>query len=151
MISLNPKHMGVDIISALPIQDLCILKNEVDFLLKEAKEQSDILEEALAKRFSNKTQEMLLETGRDSGTVNFEEQDYLISAQLPKKVTWDQDKLAELIIKIDPLERKKYVETSYKINEQRYLANFPISLRELLDEAREVSTGKLKISLKLRD
>lgn len=142
--------MDVNSISALSIKDLDAIKTQIDSLFNEVKASKELLEEALCVKFSDKTHELLTLAGQDTGTVSFEQEDYLISAQIPKKVTWDQDKLSSLIARIPTEERNKYIETNYKINEQRYLAYFPLSLRDILDEAREVSTGKLKLSLKLK-
>jgi hypothetical protein len=149
LISLNAKHMGADYISLLPLKDLDMLKSEIDMIFNDAKEQKEILEEALALRFLKKTNETLMAEGKDSGTIHFEEDSYIITANLPKKVTWNQDKLAAIIPTISPDDRNKYIETTYKIHEQKYLAYGPLSLRMVLDEARELSTGKPKFTLKL--
>jgi len=143
-------HISIDAISSLSMKELDAIKNEVESRFNAAKEQKEIIEEVLNIRFYKKTQELLNKQGTDTGTIHFEEEDFLVSAMIPKKVIWDQEKLSILIDQLPNEERNRYIETTYKVNEQRYLANFPLSLRGIFDEAREVSTGKLKLTLKLK-
>jgi hypothetical protein len=66
-----------------------------------------------------------------------------IVAELPKKVEWDQARLAALVERIrasgeDPAE---YVELSYRVSERAY-AVWPERIRSAFEPARTVRTGK---------
>jgi len=66
-----------------------------------------------------------------------------ITADLPKKVDWDQTRLAEITRRIaangdDPSE---YVDTSYRISETKFNA-WPESLKSAFAPARTLKTGK---------
>ena len=63
-------------------------------------------------------------SGKDTGTVRFDEGDFTIVADLPKRVDWDQDRLAATVERIraagdDPAE---YVDISFKVPERNYVA-----------------------------
>lgn len=151
MINLNTiKHMDIKSIVALPLHELDTIRLQIEAMLEDLKSSKEILDTALEVRFSGKTSDLLAASGRDSGAVNFEEDDYLVSAQLPKKVTWNQDKLATLVSNLPIEDQTKYIETTYKINETRYLTYWPLPLRIMFDDAREVTTGKLKLTLKTK-
>ena len=69
--------------------------------------------------------------------------DHVVVADLPKKVRWDQIRLAALVAEIrtggdDPAE---YVSTEYTVSERAYGA-WPTSIRTAFDPARTVTAGK---------
>ncbi|MEI6340050.1 MAG: hypothetical protein WCQ57_15950, partial [Verrucomicrobiota bacterium] len=53
--------------------------------------------------------------------VHFVEDHHKITADLPKKVVWDQNKLTDLVAKIPAEDRSGYIKTNYNIDERRYL------------------------------
>ena len=72
----------------------------------------------------------------------------MVVADLPKKVSWDQDRLAAMAERIraagdDPSE---YVEISFKVPERAYAA-WPEAIRQGFEPARTVKTGTLKVDL----
>ena len=84
------------------------------------------------------------EAGKDTGTVRFEDNGFVVIAELPKRVKWDQDKLrhAAEIIRTgwgdDPAD---YIKTKLEVSETAY-ANWPRPVRELFTPARTVETGR---------
>jgi hypothetical protein len=69
---------------------------------------------------------------------------------LPKRVEWDQDRLAAVVDRIraagdDPAE---YVEVTYKVPERAYTA-WPEHIRTAFTAARTVRTGKPTFKLTL--
>lgn len=76
----------------------------------------------------------------------------MIVADLPKKVSWDQDRLAAMAERIraagdDPTE---YLEIAYRVSERRYGA-WPAAMREGFADARSETTGKPVFRLEARD
>ena len=82
--------------------------------------------------------------GKQTGTVRFDDDDFVIIADLPKRVRWDQTLLAEAVEIIrrdwrdDPAQ---YVRTEFKVAEAAYSA-WPAAIRRLFEPARTVETGK---------
>ncbi len=76
----------------------------------------------------------------------------MIVADLPKKVSWDQDRLAAMAERIraagdDPAE---YLEIAYRVPERRFSA-WPEAMREGFARARSETTGKPVFRLETRD
>ena len=90
--------------------------------------------------------------GKTSGTVRVEDEGVVIVADLPKKVSWDQDRLAAMAERIraagdDPTE---YLEIAYRVPERRFGA-WPAAMREGFADARSETTGKPVYRLETRD
>jgi hypothetical protein len=75
--------------------------------------------------------------------VHFDDDHVRITADLPKKVEWDQTKLTEITRRIadsgeNPAE---YVEISYRVSETKFNA-WPETLKSAFAPARTLKTGK---------
>jgi len=135
-------------IAALPIELLAILQREIDETLKRVKAAKARLDGALTIRYATRAEEFRYESGKDTGTVRFDDGDFTIVADLPKRVVWDQSKLAEMVERIraagdDPAE---YVDIGFKVPERKYSA-WPEGIRKGFEPARTVRPGSLKIEL----
>ena len=89
-----------------------------------AKRQLEHIEQALDMRYAQRAKALRLAQGKDTGVVHFDDGRVRITADLPKKVDWDQTRLAEITRRIaangdDPSE---YVEVSYRISETKFNA-----------------------------
>ena len=87
---------------------------------------------------------------KDTGTVSFDDGDLTAVADLPKRVDWDQDHLADIVERIraagdDPAQ---YVDVAINVPERKYAA-WPAHIREAFEPARTVRTGKPKFRLVL--
>jgi hypothetical protein len=74
--------------------------------------------------------------------------DFTIVADLPKRIAWDQNKLANMADRIraageDPSE---YIDAAFKVPERKYTA-WPEYLRRDFEPARTVKPGTLKVEL----
>jgi hypothetical protein len=86
----------------------------------------------------------------DTGVVHFDDGDVRVTADLPKKVEWDQTRLAEMTRRItesgdDP---RQYVEITYRVSETKFNA-WPETLKSAFEAARTVKTGKPSYRLAL--
>jgi len=115
-----------------------------------AKKQLEHIENAIDLRYAQQAKALRLAQGKDTGVVHFDDGDVRVTADLPKKVEWDQKKLSELIARIaaagdNPAE---FIETSYRVSETKYLA-WQESLRSQFTPARTVKVGKATYRLAL--
>ena len=83
--------------------------------------------------------------GKDTGTVRLVDGDYTVVADLPKRVDWDQEVLAQIARNIadsgeDPAE---FIDTKLTVSERKYGA-LPEAWRKGFEPARTVRTGKPK-------
>jgi hypothetical protein len=127
----------------LPAEHLALLQEEARSRLDTAKGALDWIEGAIAMRYEQRAIGARAAAGKDTGTVRFMDGTVEIAADLPKKIEWDQRRLATLAEQIraggeDPGE---YVEVSFKVPERAYAA-WPERIRNAFEPARTVRTGK---------
>ena len=137
------RHLAVGDIAALPAEELARLQDEADTALRAAKSLRDWLDGAIALRYADQATTVRHQAGKDTGTVRFTDGAVTIVSDLPKRVDWDQDRLAELVerIRAEGDDPRDYVDVSFKVPERKYTA-WPPAIREAFQSARTVRTGK---------
>jgi hypothetical protein len=130
-------------IAQLPVELLAALQHEIDARLARNKSAKARLDHALAVRYADRAAEARRACGKDTGTVRLADGDFTVVADLPKRVDWDQDKLAAMVEHIraagdDPAE---YVDISVRVPERKYAA-WPDAIRTRFKPARSVGSGK---------
>ena len=136
-------------IAGLPVELLAILQREIDERLKRDKAAKTRLDAALTVRYATRAAEERHAQSKDTGTVRFDDGDFTVVADLPKRVEWDQSQLAAMVERIraagdDPAE---YVDIAFKIPERKYAA-WPDAIRQGFEPARTVKTGALKVEIR---
>ena len=135
-------------IAQLPVELLAALQREIDAAAKQMKAVTARFSTALEVRYAARAAEARRACGKDTGTVRIVDGDFTVVADLPKRVEWDQAKLAAMVERIraageDPAE---YVEISFKVPERAYVA-WPEAIRQGFEPARTVKAGTLKVDL----
>ena len=151
---------GLDDLDRLAIGDIAALPPEMLLTLQEAalaetarvKRLRDRLEAGIGQRYGAASEAERAAQGKTSGTVRIEDAGVVVIADLPKKVTWDQDRLATMATRIreagdDPTQ---YLEIAYRVPERRFGA-WPDAMREGFAAARSETTGKPVFRLETRD
>lgn len=136
---------------AMPAGDLALQTSESLFQLKNdaadlqalAKAVVDHIDRALDLKYSKQAHALRLAAGKDTGVVHFDDGHVQVTADLPKRVEWDQKKLADLVRRMtangdNPAE---YVEISYRVSETKFNA-WPETLKSAFAPARTLKTGK---------
>lgn len=88
----------------------------------------------------------LVAEGKDTGTARLDDGGFEVVVEIPKRVDWNQEKLAAAYQDIPPDERDQYLRVSYAIDERKYAA-WPETLQAFFREARTVKTGKPRFRL----
>lgn len=88
------RTMPIGDIVTLPSEVLAVLQEDADAALKSAKSIKDWLDGAIAQKFADRAREARAAIAKDTGIVRFTDGAITIVADLPKKVDWDQAKLA---------------------------------------------------------
>ena len=151
---------GLNDLDRLSIGDIAALPPDLLFTLQEAalveaarvKGLRDRLEAGIGQRYGAATEAERATQGKSSGAVRIEDAGVVVIADLPKKVSWDQDRLAAMAARIaasgdDPTE---YLEIAYRVSERRFGA-WPEAMREGFAAARTETTGKPVFRLETRD
>ena len=119
------------------------LKSRAAERLQAAKAEIDHIDHAIDLKYAEQAKQLRLAQGKDSGVVHFDDGEVRITAELPKKVEWDQAKLADLVTRITAAGENpaQYVEISYRVSETKFNA-WPESLRSQFTPARTLKVGK---------
>ena len=135
-------------IAALPVELLAILQREIDERLKRDKAAKTRFDAGLAVRYATRATEERQAAGKDTGTVRFDDGDFTVVADLPKRVDWDQDKLANMVARIKEAgdDATEYVDLAFKVPERKYAA-WPEAIRAGFEPARTVRPGTLKVEI----
>ena len=144
------RRMPVGDIAALPPDQLALLQDEAEEALRHAREACERLDGAIAIKYSDRAQAERRFAGKDTGTIRFDDGAVTVIADLPKRVEWDQDKLAALVerIRTDGGNAAEYVDVAFKVPERKYAA-WPSHIRSAFEDARTVRTGKPRFRLEL--
>jgi hypothetical protein len=152
-ITLNDlRGMQVGAIAALSGEELAPLRLEAEDQLRTAKSLCDWLDGAIALKYGNRAHAARNADGKDTGTIRFADGAVTVVAELPKRVDWDQGKLAALVerIKADGEDPTEYVDISFDVAERKYSA-WPEHIRMAFEGARTVRTGKQRFRFSLND
>jgi hypothetical protein len=104
----------------------------------------DKVRSALDLKYGARAKQRRAEEGKDTGVVRFEDNGFVVIADLPKRVKWDQDKLkhvAEIIRSGWGDDPADYIKAKLEVSESAF-ANWPRPVRELFIPARTVETGR---------
>ena len=137
------REMTAEQAARLPIDQIASLLEDAATAKTSLKHCEDLIQAALHYRYADRAAVARADAGKYTGTVSLNDGEYVIRADLPKKVDWDKAILAEAVEQIrewgdDPNE---YVSTEIKVPEAKYSA-WPSAIRGIFEPARTVSTGR---------
>ena len=127
-------------LAELSPEKLMLFQGAVAAFAADAAKLSNILHATLVARYA---------TGLNStGTHNLDDGTVAVSVTIPKKVKWDQAKLAAAVDQVKSWGENPadYVDTEIKVAERKYDA-WPPSIRDVFAPARTLDTGKPVIKL----
>jgi len=141
-------NMQTGELAQMPVELLAGLQAELAHATKQLRMATARFNTALEVRYATRAAEARRACGKDTGTVRLADGDYIVVADLPKRVDWDQLKLAQIARNIadsgdDPGE---FIDTKLTVSERKYGA-LPEVWRKGFEPARTVKVGALKVSL----
>ncbi|MBT7443305.1 MAG: hypothetical protein HN790_04990 [Methylococcales bacterium] len=140
--------MSTQEISEFSAKEIMTLQTSAAESLQQAKRINDRIHDALELKYKDLASVSRIHAGKESGSVNFEDGQIQVSADLPKRVTWDQKQLAELSKRIqesgeDPLQ---YMDIAYKVPERKFTA-WPDTIKSAFQDARTLKMGRQSFKL----
>ena len=140
--------MSTQEISEFSAKEIMTLQTSAAESLQQAKRINDRIHDALELKYKELASVSRIHAGKESGSVNFEDGQIQVSADLPKRVTWDQKQLAELSKRIqeggeDPLQ---YMDIAYKVPERKFTA-WPDTIKSAFQDARTLKMGRQSFKL----
>ena len=135
-------------LALMPVELLASLQAELAHASQQLKAATARFNTALEVRYATRAAEARRACGKDTGTVRLVEGDYTVIADLPKRVDWDQEKLAAMVERIRAAGENPtdYVDIAYKVPERNYTA-WPDPIRQGFEPARTVRAGALKVTI----
>ena len=145
-------NMPVTELALMPPNLLAAVQAEIDVAMDRMKAVTERFALALEVRYAARASECRGHEGKDTGTIRFEDDGVTIIADLPKRIDWDQGKLAEIAANIasageDPSD---FIDTKLTVSERKFGA-LPESWRKGFEPARTVRSGKPKFRLVLNE
>lgn len=149
-IATSLPDLSVSQMATLPrvhLQELDVLLNEMQTQVKQARER---LNAALDQRYGEQGRAALVESGRDFGVTHLSDGPLRVTYELPKRVSWDQPRLAEIAERIVGAGERvqDYMDVDLSVSESRF-NNWPPALKEQFAAARTVKPGKASFRLAL--
>jgi hypothetical protein len=143
--------LSLDAIAGLPADQLALLQTESNEASAQAKKLKEHLDTALDLKYGGRAGEQRRATGKDTGTARVDDGEFVVVADLPKRVKWSQARLSAIAERIrssgeDPAE---YLTTELSVSERSYAA-WPSNIRAAFEPARTVETGKPTYRLELK-
>ena len=145
-------NMPTGELAQMPVELLATLQAELDHASRQLKAATARFTTALEVRYATRAAEARRASGKDTGTVRLADGDYTVVADLPKRVDWYQEKLAQIAANIagsgeDPAE---FIDTKLTVSERKYGA-LPEAWRKGFEPARTVGFGKASFKLEPSD
>ena len=142
--------LSVADLAALPATQLAEIVRNLDELLGWHKQQRAKVDAALDRSYAERIQSARADAGKDFGTVHIDDGGIRITVDVPKRVSWDQTKLAAIAQRIAAAGDKveDYIDIEFSIPESRFNA-LPPAWRDQFAPARTVKPGKQSFKLSL--
>jgi hypothetical protein len=137
------RAMPIGAVAELPPGPLMLLLEDAEAAIEAARTAKAWLEGALGLKYGERAAAALAAAGKDTGSIRFDDHDITVVVETPKKVEWDQSRLASLVsLMVESGDcPAEYVEISYRVPERKYAA-WPNRIREAFAPARSVRIGK---------
>jgi hypothetical protein len=141
-------EMSVAQLAALAPQQLLEANTNLDVLIAWAKKARIKLDTAVVQRFGVQARAALRESGRDFGITHITDGPLRVTLDLPKRVSWDQKKLAAIAERITLAGERvqDYMDVDLSVSEARF-NNWPPALKDQFASARTVKEGKASYAL----
>ena len=145
------REMDVKQAASLPTDHIAMLLEDVAAQKAGTKHLEGILHDVLRLRFGAQADAVRKAKGKDTGTVSLDEGEFIIRADLPKTVSWDQAALQQAadVVESWSEDPKDYIVVKLAVSETKYNA-WPTTIRKVFEPARTVGTGKPTFKIERR-
>ncbi len=135
--------LSVSQIAGLPHQRLHELDITLIELMTWVKQARERVNAALEQRYGEPGRAALVTSGRDFGVSHISDGPLQITYELPKRVSWDQKRLAEIAERIVATGERvqDYMDVDLSVSETRF-NNWPPAIKDQFAAARTVKPGK---------
>lgn len=141
-------NMPTGELAQMPVELLAVLQAELAHATTQLRSATARFNTALDVRYATRASDARRACGKDTGTVRLVDGNYTVVADLPKRIDWNQEQLAQIAANIadsgeDPAE---FIDTKLTVSERKYGA-LPEAWRKGFEPARTVRPGTLKVEI----
>lgn len=119
-------------------------RDELKHVISELRIELKDVEEQLSDTFLPVAKDVLRSNGKDFGTAQIVEGNQRLKVTVGKKVTWDQDKLRDVLNTMSPEDAQHYGKLTFAVEERKFTAA-PPAIRNELQDCRTVEVGAVKV------
>jgi hypothetical protein len=136
-------EMSVAQLEALPADQLAEVQHHLEQLQDWTKQAKAKLDAALVRRYGELERAARADSGKDFGTVHFNDGPVRVTVDTPRRVSWDQAQLPAIAARIAASGERveDYLDVEFSVSESRF-NNWPAALRSQFEAARTVKPGK---------
>ncbi len=136
-------HLSAKEVDEIPIDQMQTLFDAIAARRKEIKDQDEKLTASMTRRYGDMAANVRRSLGKDTGRVSLNDGEFVVRADLVKKVTWDAKVLRAAVDTLlnqgeDP---EEYVTIKVEVSEKKYEA-WPSKIQTLFKAGRTVGTGR---------
>lgn len=137
------KFIHLDSLPDNGIRDLLDYQERLSSAKSEIKSAEDAIGKELARRYASRAKQLRAADDKDFGQVTIRDNGFVIRADLPKKIEYDQSKLQEAVHAVESWNQdpREFVSLEIKVSEAKYNA-WPTSIRSVFEPARTVKAGR---------
>ncbi len=136
-------QLSVAQLESMPIDAFDTLSRQLYAIRDAAKCYEQLLHSASNSRFGERARQVREAEGKTTGTVRFDEDGFIVIADLPKRPEYDQAKLRAAVEALRKWGEnpEDYVSIEIKVSETKF-NSWPPGLRQLFEPARTLKVGK---------
>lgn len=137
-------------VSSASLAELAIYKSELDQIILEAQERIKLVKNELEGRYLERAQDTLRQQGKDFGSVTIEDGAHKLKINVRKRVEWEEEKLLNILNRMDENTARHYAQIKYTIPEAKY-NNAPPEVKAALSDARTVYLQGVSVDIEGMD
>jgi len=119
-------------------------RQELKYIIADLREELADVEEQLYDTFYIPATDALRADGKNFGTTYIVAGNRKLKATVRKKVTWDQDKLGNVLQSMQEEDARHYGKLTLAVDERKYTAA-PPAIKDMLEPCRSVEVGGFTI------
>ena len=145
-------HMPIGTIAEMGPDDLLALLQQADDNLRRAKQMKEWLQGVLHHKYESKVHFIRQRLGKNTGRVRLVDEDVTVVADIPKRVSWDQEKLFPIVERLlsEGWDIEQIATPTLKISERQF-QSLPYEICHQLREARTVTLGQEVFTLQAKE
>lgn len=121
-------------------------RDELREVINGLKDELKDIESQISDTFMQDARDHLRADGKDFGTTHIISGNQKYKAVVRKKVTWDQDKLLNVLNRMDEDDARHYGKLTVAVEERKY-TTAPPAIKQMLEDCRTVEIGGFSIEL----